>query len=264
MGSMPERCDGGVNGAGAPGRRGVVACAVLEDELAAINASLGSPIGVWRWVEPALHERSWALREALQRAVEDVERTEPGVDEIIMGIGLCSRGLEGVSAGRCTLIAPRSDDCIGLLLGDPALYRKEVAETPGTAWFSRGWVRHCVAPGPEKLKKYEDQLAERFKPEEVEYLVEMERTALRAYTRAVYVHLTIAGAGDHDARASADRAAGAMGWGSARMEGNAALLTALLSGPHDERRFCIARPGECFRMSGDEGIIAAAKRETGS
>lgn len=242
-------------------RRAVVACAVLEDELTAINASLGSPIRVWRWVEPALHERPSALGQALRHAVEDVERTEPGVDEIILGIGLCSRGLEGVTAGRCTLIAPRSDDCIGLLLGDPGLYRREVAHVPGTAWFSRGWVRHGVAPGPEKLQRYAEQLAARFKPDEVEYLVEIERAALRAYTRAVYVTLTVAGRSEHDAGASASRAADEMGWNFTQMEGDPALLSALLAGPHDEQRFCIARPGQHFRIAADDGIIVACERE---
>lgn len=250
--------DGGSNNAG---RRAVVACAVLEDELRAIHASLGAPIRVWRWVEPALHERPTMLGEALQRAVQEIERTEPEVEEIVLGIGLCSRGLEGVSAGRCMLIAPRSDDCIGLLLGDPARYRREVAETPGTAWFSRGWVRHGVAPGPERVRRYEEQLAERFKPDEVEYLVEVERAALRAYTRVCFVTLTIAGEGEQDARAAATLAAVEKGWTLGQMTGDPALLTALLAGPHDEHRFCIARPGQCFRLSGDDRIIHACKCE---
>lgn len=243
--------------------RGVVACAVLEDELHAINRALGWPIAAWRWVEPALHDRPSKLGEALQRGVEEIEHSEPAVEEIVLGIGLCSRGLEGLTAGRCTLIAPRSDDCIGLLLGDPARYRREVLETPGTAWFSRGWVRHRVAPGPDKLRKYEEELSERFEPDNVRYLVELERAALQAYSRACYVTLTIAGDEQRDAREAARLAADEMGWCFEEFEGDPALLTALLAGPHDDRRFCIAQPGQSFRMSADEQIIDTCVRKVG-
>lgn len=261
MSNVPDKSTADDTGSTQAGRRAVVACAVLEDELAALNAALDEPISVWRWVEPALHEKPWELREALQRAVDDVERTEPGVAEIVLGIGLCSRGLEGVTAQRCTLVAPRSDDCIGLLLGDAARYRDEVAQTPGTAWFSRGWIRHGVAPGPEKLRAYGAQLAERFSAEEVAYLVDMERASLGAYTRAVYVKLTIARGDDEAAHASARRAAGEMGWNFAEIEGDPAFLRALLAGPHDPRRFCTARPGESFCLSGDDGIIGVRASE---
>lgn len=234
-------------------QRAVVACAVMEQELREIDRRAGSIVRAWRFLDPALHNQPTRLQAVLQDAIDDVERTEPQVTEIALGIGLCSRGTEGVVAERCTLVIPRSDDCIGIFLSDPQGYRRQVLDEPGTVWFTPGWVKHRVAPGPIKLAQLREELADRFEPEDVEYLVEMEREALLAYSRVCFVDLTI---GDTDStRRQAEHAAREMNWNYERITGDTTMLHALISGEHRDDWFCVAKPGMTFEMSADDDII---------
>ena len=68
-----------------------------------------------------LHAVPKNLRQTLQQAIDFVE--QPSL--IVLGYGLCGKGLDQLEAGKHFLLIPRTDDCIAILLGSYQAYRRE-------------------------------------------------------------------------------------------------------------------------------------------
>jgi hypothetical protein len=100
-----------------------------------------------------LHETPEVLRDEVQTAIGSVE--EPSL--VVLGYGLCGNGLDGIEAGIHTLLIPRVDDCIALLLGSYEAYLHEFKAVPGTYYLSKGWLEaeaHPLAEYTEYVEKY--------------------------------------------------------------------------------------------------------------
>lgn len=237
-------------------RIAVITCSVLEDEIAHLGGPMPHIVAVER-LEQGLHNEPALLRVRLQEAVDRIERTTDAA-AIVLGYGLCSRGIEGVTAARCRLIAARAHDCITLLLGSRDRYAEYVGANPGTYWYSPGWNRHHVPPGRDRYEQYYSQYAEKYGPDNAEYLMEAEQGWFSVYDRATYVHLTADGVpiGPVDSdKAFTRRCADWLGWEYDELVGDAALLRDLLAGDWDPERFCIVEPGRTFRMTTDGRVI---------
>ena len=68
------------------------------------------------------------------------------VDVIILGYGLCSRGVVGLRTDKSTLVVPRVDDCIAIFLGSTAAYREQGMQEPGTYYLTKGWIEVGDSP----------------------------------------------------------------------------------------------------------------------
>ena len=120
----------------------LLACAVfknllenlLPDELAAeVN-----------FLDYGLHSIPSNLKIAVQECLDAIE--EPSL--VVLGYGLCGNGLDGIQAGKHTLLIPRADDCIAIFLGSYAAYRREFDENPGTYYLTKGWIESGSDPLP--------------------------------------------------------------------------------------------------------------------
>jgi hypothetical protein len=234
-------------------RLAVITCAVLEDEVRQIAKDLPGVVHI-HVLEQGLHNEPAKLRDTLQHAVAEVESTS-SAEAIALGYGLCSRGIEGVRATRCKLVVTRAHDCITLLLGDKDRYAQYVAEHPGTYWYSPGWNRCHVAPGPERYNKMLQQYTEKYGAEDAQFLMETEQQWYKTYNRATYVDLSI-GVTERDLQYTRD-CAHWLGWQFDRQHGDPELLHALLAGPWDPRRFLVLEPGSTVRMTADPNVIEA-------
>lgn len=147
----------------------ILACEMLEDEvrlaLQALEPDERPPIV---WVESGLHDRPDRLREVLRailRLLDEGARTRravtvpsvrpgPGpaagrrteltvepVDMVLFGFGFCGNALNGLSADRLTLVVPRVDDCISLLLNHGCV-REEIPRDARHYYLTRGWFNH--------------------------------------------------------------------------------------------------------------------------
>jgi hypothetical protein len=87
-------------------------------------------------LEKRLHERSDELREKLQ---EEIDRSK-GFDIIFLGFGLCGKSVEGLTSKDAIIVLPKSDDCIAILLGSMAEYKKQTRKEPGTYYLTRGYI----------------------------------------------------------------------------------------------------------------------------
>ncbi len=106
----------------------------------------------------ALHRVPKNLRSTLQQAIDAIE--QPSL--IVLGYGLCGNGLHEIRAGKHTLLIPRTDDCIAVILGSYQAYRREFDAQPATYYLSKGWLEGGSTPlmeYNEYLKKYGEKKA---------------------------------------------------------------------------------------------------------
>lgn len=236
----------------------VITCAVLEDEVSQFAREFPHVIRI-EVLEQGLHLEPNKLRRELQAAIDRVE-TETAADVIVLGYGLCSRGTEGVRTRRCRLVIARAHDCLTHLLGSKERYAAYVAAHPGTYWYSPGWNKHHLPPGPERYEKCRREYAEKYGEDNAEFLMQSEQAWFKNYNRAAFVHL---GVGDIAREWHRTQVCAAwLGWECDFQAGDPALLRGLLAGPWDDERFLLLQPGETFRMTADERVIEKAPQSS--
>jgi hypothetical protein len=155
----------------------VLSCQVLQDMLSRLlPEGLASRV---IYMDYGLHRVPGKMTPALQEILEAIE--EPSL--VILGYGLCGNGLKGLKAGRHTLLVPRVDDCISLLLGSRRAYLRQFEAAPGTYYLSKGWLES----GSHPLKEYEEYVP-RYGEKEAMWIMDQqyqhyERLVLVAHSR---------------------------------------------------------------------------------
>ena len=123
----------------------VIACKVLQDVLERLlPEDLAQEV---RIMDYGLHNIPRKMTGTLQEFIDSIE--EPSL--VVLGYGLCGNGLRGVDAGIHTLLVPRTDDCIAILLGSHGAYMREFQAVPGTYYLTKGWLES----GSNPLQEYE-------------------------------------------------------------------------------------------------------------
>ena len=238
----------------------VITCAVLELEVEHYAQHAPGLVKLVK-LEQGLHNEPDKLRARLQEAVTEVE-DQCNVDAVVLGYGLCSRGVEGVVTKRCRLVVPRAHDCITLLLGSKERYAKYAAENPGTYWYSPGWNKHHIPPGPERYHRLRSKYVAQYGEDNADFLMESEQHWFQTYERATYVHLTVgATAEDKD---YTRRCADWLKWQYDEQQGDPRLIHELLRGPWNADDFLVLEPGQTLRMTADERVIEAVPAHGGA
>ena len=127
------------------------------------------------FLDYGLHSVPKNLKVAVQESLDAID--EPSL--IVLGYGLCGNGLDGVQAGKHTLLIPRADDCIALFLGSYAAYRREFDENPGTYYLTKGWLES----GSDPLREYE-KLVDKYGQETANWLMDEQ---YKHYKRLLFV-----------------------------------------------------------------------------
>ena len=127
------------------------------------------------FLDYGLHSLPKNLKVAVQEALDAIE--EPSL--VILGYGLCGNGLDGIQAGKHTLLIPRADDCIAIFLGSYAAYRREFDNNPGTYYLTKGWLES----GSDPLREYE-KLVDKYGRETADWLMHEQ---YQHYKRLVFV-----------------------------------------------------------------------------
>jgi hypothetical protein len=123
----------------------IVACQVLQDVLEQLlPQDLAQEV---TFMDYGLHVVPSRMHVTLQDVIDRVKH--PSL--IVLGYGLCGNGLRGLKARAHTLLIPRTDDCIAMLLGSYQAYRQEFKAVPGTYYLTKGWLES----GSNPLQEYE-------------------------------------------------------------------------------------------------------------
>lgn len=229
----------------------IVACDVFREELEA----LGVDDSRITWLEMGLHDQPDRLRKEISGALLEVEKN-PEVENILMVYGLCGNGLLGVQAGRCPVVLPRAHDCISILLGGMEYHQAILKETPGTYFYSPGWIREKRVPGPDRDAYLKALYGERHgnDQEMIADLIEADHEAFAHHECAAYVDWTDNREAEDYARTCAD----CLGWNFRRLNGNPSLLRSLLEGPRDDHRFLTVPPGRIIALQKGELVALPA------
>jgi hypothetical protein len=124
----------------------ILSCQVLQDLFTRLLPP--SLVNEVIYLDYGLHRVPRNMTPTLQEKLDQIQ--EPSL--VVLGYGLCGNGLKGLRAGIHTLLVPRVDDCIALLLGSRVAYKREFETEPGTYWLSKGWLES----GSHPLKEYEE------------------------------------------------------------------------------------------------------------
>ncbi len=230
----------------------IVLCQVLEQEIEYFATGVDRIVRIVR-LEQGLHNEPNKLRKQVQLAVDGIEQ-DTDAEAIVLGYGLCSRGTEGVRTTRCTLVIPRAHDCITLLLGDKQRYREYVARHPGTYWYSPGWIKHHLPPGPQRHETMYCEYCEKYGEDNAKFLIETEQQWHDKYDRATYVDVNGIGASPEDVQFTQECASW-LGWNFDQQTGDPGLLKQLVLGPWDPEHFVIVQPGQTICLTGDDRVI---------
>jgi len=214
----------------ASGRRFVIACAtVIEELLPLLPPELGH-----RVLDFGLHSEPSRLRSSLQAAIDELQDTS---DVLILGYGLCSQGVVGLKAGRCSLVVPRVDDCISIFLGSRSAHRDQASGEPGTYYLTKGWIEAGDSPFAEF-----DRIEARYGR------AVAERTIARMLGH--YTRLALIDTGQYEMeryRAYAQTQADRLHLRFEELAGSDRLVRKMIEGPWDEE-FLVVEPGGTLRF----------------
>lgn len=201
----------------------IIACKTMENELRAAMERVDCPYPVL-WLEQGLHNWPDRLRREIQRLLDGCT----DCDRVLLAMSLCGNAAAGLETRDFSLIIPRCDDCITLMLGSPERRR----EWPDTYFLTRGWLESDLSLWAEYEKAVEKYGKKRGK--------RIFSTMLRHYQRLALVDT---GGFDSDALfPTVTRMAQELELEPIRLDGTLDYLTALLTGPWPEEKFLTVPP----------------------
>lgn len=219
----------------------VLACQVFQ-HLIEKYLPTSSPNQV-TYLDYGLHAVPNQLRETVQRQLDSLP--EPSL--VILGYGLCGNGLRGIRSGMHTLVIPRSDDCIAILLGSYQAYQDAFNQQPGTYYLTKGWLES----GSNPLQEYE-KLVVKYGEEKASMIMDMQ---YQNYKRLAFVAHNPADLKAYRAQAQAVARYCAR-WGMVYEEilGSEAYIAQLMAWAHSPQD-----PGEAFLVVAPGGELTQAQ-----
>lgn len=228
----------------------VLACEGLRIELEAVRQTMPNCPQIM-YMPQGLHNEPDKMRTELNAKIAEIETRFPGVGTIILGYGLCGRGMCGVTAKRARLVVPRVHDCVPLYVG---VGQKELGMTDGNSgflWLSAGMLEFSTLPKHlvgTRHTAYREKYGER----RAEKMIQAENAVFANYNGLRYVRWPgMKEEYERLARATARE----LSLNYEEIAGNPAFLRDLLEGRHEEGRFLVLEPGWGIDMDTSGEII---------
>ena len=223
-------------------RKVLIACSMIEDELNEVFDRFDiSDIDI-RWQERGHHNDPDKLRDVVQAEIDTAE--EEGADLIMLAYGLCGNGAVGWHSGKATLVMPRFDDCVNMMLCTRKRDRRNYLDA-GNMYLTGGWSRDegaLLDMFERYLSKYGKRKADK----------------LMKIMLASYTSVTVIDTGCYNlepVREYARECAERFGLKVRNVEGSNQVLQKLITGEWDED-LIVRQPGEAvteqdFDFGGD-------------
>jgi hypothetical protein len=193
-------------------------------------------------MQQGLHNEPEKLRCQVQKALDrtaDVQGRD--YDASLLGYGLCSNGIVGLSA-KIPVVVPRGHDCITLLLGSKEKYQEYFDSHRGVYWFSPGWIETDTQPGKERYEHTLKQYIEKYGQDNAEYLMQVEQGWMKEYNWATYIDWSFTNA--QEEKEYTRSCAEFLGWNYDEIKGDPSLIQRLLDGEWAESDFLIVKTGQ--------------------
>jgi len=215
-----------------------IVCKVLQREAYLCAARSRNVVDIVLMPQ-GLHNEPDRLRSEVQDAMDNTcDVQDRPYDAAILGYGLCSNGIVGLSA-KIPIVVPRGHDCITLLLGSKEKYQEYFDSHRGDR-FER------------LLKEYEAK----YSADNARYLMETEQGWMKEYSWAAYVDWGLIGGEDY--KQYTRDCAEFLHWSYDEMQGDPSLMQRLVDGDWNEAEFLTVKPGEkIIEDLTNPGIIGA-------
>ncbi len=125
----------------------MIACQNLQDEIRSVmqEADLDYPV---LYLAAGTHDTPDKMRATLQAVIDSLS----GIDYLILPMGRCGNATVGLKAERFSLVLPKCEDCINLVLSEDSL---KVYRPKGTFFFTDGWLRSVFSADREYARTTE-------------------------------------------------------------------------------------------------------------
>lgn len=239
----------------------ILACRVLTRELSALVADCENDIDI-TWLPQGMHDTPVKLHDQLEKSLEEIyEMIEKKAmkrkpDFIVLGYGLCSKSIVGLTAKDIPLVAPRVEDCIGLFLGSQDRYLEYFSKYKGTYWLNSRWVSDCPDIDEDFREQLRIEYMEQYDDEDtVDYLLEMYDSELANYSNVGYIRTDTFD--DSKERKTAENFACRNRLKFFEVGGSDVMFRKIVQGDFDEKNFLIVPPGCRIEYSNGPERIAA-------
>jgi hypothetical protein len=207
-------------------------------------------------MEQGLHDEPDKLRREVQKALDNTcDIQGRPYDASLLGYGLCSNGIVGLSA-KISIVAPRGHDCITLLLGSKDKYQEYFDSHRGVYWYSPGWIESDEQPSEERYEKKLKEYKEKYGDDNAQYLMEVEQKWIKEYDWATYIDWGLVDSDEY--KNYTKRCAEFLRWNYDELKGSPVLMQKLVDGHWHDSEFLVVKAGQ--KISEDltnEGIIKA-------
>ena len=198
-------------------------------------------------------------------------------DAILLGYGLCSTILTGLTATHTPLVIPRAHDCITFFLGSKERYQECFNAKPGTYYYTSGWLECAKRRGQKgpiwggaslpaganaNFKAAYEEWVKKYGEDQAKYLMEEMNRWTDSYSYGTLItyefvkHLKL--------REQVQQICTERGWDYDEIQGDMGLFHKLLDGEWPESDFLVVRPGQKVVATNDEKIIGVEPVPVGS
>ncbi len=245
----------------------VIACEIAARELYFTAAACPNLIDI-ELLTQGHHDTPQAGREEIQQRIDAVPAGKYAA--ILLGYGLCSNILVGLTTAHTPLVIPRAHDCITFFLGSKERYQQCFADHPGTYYYTSGWLE-CAqrrgAKGPVwggvslpasanvGLGGTYEEWVRKYGEDQAKFLLEEMSRWSASYSHGTLIDFDFTKSlrlPDEVRKICAEK-----GWEFSQMAGSLALFHNLLKGSWPDQDFLLVRPGQKVLATFDESIIAA-------
>lgn len=193
-------------------------------------------------MEQGLHDDPQRLRTEVQKALDntrDIQKRQ--YDASLLGYGLCSNGIVGLSA-EIPIVVPRGHDCITLLLGSKDKYQEYFDSHRGVYWYSPGWIESGKQPSKERYEKLLEEYKEKYGDDNAQYLMEVEQNWIKEYSWATFIDWGLTDSSEY--KNYTKHCAEFLHWSYDELRGSPYLMQKLIDGNWDESEFLVVKPGQ--------------------
>jgi hypothetical protein len=193
-------------------------------------------------MEQGLHDEPDRLRTEVQKALDNtLDIQGRAYDASLLGYGLCSNGIVGLSA-KIPIIVPRGHDCITLLLGSKDKYKEYFDSHRGVYWYSPGWIESGKQPSKERYEKLLEEYKEKYGEDNAQYLMEVEQSWIKEYSWATFIDWGLTDSSEY--KNYTKRCAKFLHWKYEELRGSPDLMQKLIDGDWNEDEFLVVKPGQ--------------------
>ncbi len=232
-----------------------ITCKVMQKEAYFCAARSRNVVDVVL-MEQGLHDEPQRLRSEVQKALDNTcDIQGRPYDASLLGYGLCSNGIVGLSA-KIPVVVPRGHDCITLLLGSKDRYQQYFDSHRGVYWYSAGWIESGKQPSEERYQTLLREYKAKYGDENAQYLMEVEQGWIKEYNWAAYIDWGLVDSDQY--RNYTKRCAEFLNWNYDELQGDPGLMQKFVDGQWDDGEFLVVKPGQQIKEDlTNAGIIKA-------